>query len=103
MPRINPYLTQRNPDGKTGKIHLQGLGFCQAVIASELEPGDMLIWNSGATSILAGIENISAQFITLQERYSGERLFLRKVKKDRLIAVSKPVYTRIAGAGKGAL
>lgn len=55
-------------------IHLQSIGKVPATPVSELTVGDTLMWNSGSTSEVLGIEKVSAKFVELTTRgsYNGE-------------------------------
>lgn len=72
-------------------IHLLGHGKQQAKKASEIVCGDVLMWNYGTTAKVIEIVSETANFITIKEEYdkvgiSGEKVFSRRLKKDRLVA-----------------
>lgn len=72
-------------------INLIGFGKQQAKKASEIVCGDVLMWNYGTTTKVLEIVSETANFITIKEEYSkeginGEKVYTRKLKKDRLVA-----------------
>lgn len=67
-------------------IHLIGHGKQQAKMASEINIGDNLMWNYGTTSKVVGIENETAKTISIVEEYMNGKRYIRKMRKDRLVA-----------------
>lgn len=65
--------------------YLQGLGHVKGTPASELKPGDLMVWNAGVTTELVSIDKETKSFIWITERYKGQN-FERKLKKDRIVA-----------------
>lgn len=71
-----------------GHVWIQGIGWVPAKPAGELVVGDVMMWNSGETSTVEHIEQTSAQFLTVLERYEDGKRSSRKMKIDRLVALA---------------
>jgi hypothetical protein len=76
---------------KPGYVHLQGVGDLPGIPASDLKPGDVLMWNYGYKSKVVEVLRASACFmlITLEwtSKITGEAERAdRRLKKDRLVA-----------------
>lgn len=68
-------------------IHLIGVGRVRAVEASELKPGDRLMWNYGSIYTVMSIEDVSPKFLAIIERdKNGKQWGPRRLRKDRLVA-----------------
>ena len=67
-------------------IHLIGHGKQQAKMASEINIGDNLMWNYGTTSKVVGIENKTDKMISIVEEYMDGKRYIRRLRKDRLVA-----------------
>ena len=68
-------------------IHLQGVGRVLAQPASNLEPGDRIMWNYGSVYTVVSVEDVSPKFIAIVERdKDGKDWGPRRLKKDRLVA-----------------
>lgn len=68
------------------KIQLHYVGWVPAVEASELKPGDTLMWNFGARSEVVKIEDISRCYLLVHELCGDGKTYKRRMKKDRLVA-----------------
>ena len=77
-------------------VHLQGIGLHKAVSAAELVAGDVTVWNYGGTELILSVERLSPKFLRINsvtvhpitgER--GDRVWARRLKDERLIAVSR--------------
>jgi hypothetical protein len=66
-------------------IHLQGVGKFQAKPASEIKPGDVLVWNYGSTSTVLTVETRGKSVFTTQ---TAEKIgiFERRFLGTRLVA-----------------
>lgn len=71
-------------------VQLQGIGRFQAKKGSEIRVGDTLVWNYGGTSIVQEIVKETAAFITIIERYDGDKTYERRIGKNRLVAFITP-------------
>jgi hypothetical protein len=76
---------------KENTIHLQGIGTHHAKPASELQVGDVTVWNQGYTETVLDVMRVSPMFIRIATTSARDpdRVFYRRLKLDRLIAVTK--------------
>lgn len=80
-------------EGKAEKIHLQWIGQHPAVKASELKPGDITVWNGGATEKIIDVtpsksgKTIKAT-IEYKSSFDGKKVrTTRKLSSDRLVGI----------------
>lgn len=69
-------------------IHLQSVGTVPAIAAEKLRVGNVMMWNFGSTSTVETIENASPYFLLVTEKTKEGKLYSRKMKKSRLVAIS---------------
>ncbi|MFE0490117.1 hypothetical protein [Streptomyces griseoaurantiacus] len=70
------------------KTRIQGIGWVPAAEAQELEPGDLVMWNGGPTSIVTKIEEASPCFLRVhfKSTETGEEETPRRWKKTAMVA-----------------
>lgn len=97
---MSRYSNQYNEDG-TGRVWLQGFGWCNAIPASEIEVGDILVWNYGYTSQVVEVVKETQHFRTFRTRVERDHkhaaLYTRKLKKGRLVSVGQEAFDRVRG------
>lgn len=71
-----------------GHVWLQGVGWVKGKPAGELKIGDRMMWNYGYVSTVEQIAQSSAQFVGIKERLEDGKLFDRRLKVDRLVAIA---------------
>jgi len=71
-----------------GAVHLQSVGLVKAKPASEFRVGEFMGWNFGSVSEVVAIREISKCFIEIDESLNG-KIYQRRLKKDRLVAIGK--------------
>lgn len=73
-------------------VWLQGIGNVKAKPAAELAVGDRTVWNYGYISRVVEIQVASPKFlaVTLASE-DGNHVGVRRLRRDRLIAVAKAV------------
>lgn len=71
------------------QIHLQGVGFCPAKPAGELQVGDVTLWNYGSMATVESIRRTSASvFLTMRD---AKRLYAeRRYSATRLVGIMRP-------------
>ncbi|MBD5585520.1 MAG: hypothetical protein HDQ88_10590 [Clostridia bacterium] len=84
----------KNPKNEQKYIHLQWVGKTPAVKASELKPGDVTVWNTGATERIINVEpSKSGKTVKATIEYTnlnGKKVrTIRKLKSDRLVGIDK--------------
>lgn len=72
----------------TKRIHLQGIGLCEAKPASEFLIGQKMLWNYGAKSIITGVKNETKSYITYIIADERGLTWDRRLKKTRLVATA---------------
>jgi hypothetical protein len=82
----------------TGSLHLQYVGEQHALPVSEVVPGCVLVWNTGAMTEVVAVVRVSAKFVNVIQRsftrdragnVSQDRHFhSRRMKLDRLVGYS---------------
>lgn len=76
-------------ENKPGHIWLQGIGWRPAVKASELKPGDVTVWNYGATETVKSVTvSKTGKMITMSIVAESGWKGTRKLKADRLVGIS---------------
>jgi hypothetical protein len=88
VPEIKTDATAELPTA-TQSIHLQYVGQQAAILVSELRPGYVMVWNSGAMTEVVSIEQISPKFVNIMER---EVTYKRKAGTVGLVAVRGKTY-----------
>lgn len=74
----------------TNSLHLIGIGRHIAKSASEVVPGDVLVWNFGYLSKVTRILGETAAFVTIEHMENG-KLYTRRLKKSRPVAYTTKV------------
>lgn len=70
-------------------IRLQGIGLVSAVPATEVQPGDVLVWNHGYKSDVIALEPKGEQSYTLRTRsHHDGKEYARTIRRTRLLARS---------------
>lgn len=69
------------------KIRLQGVGMVDAILAQDIQVGDVLCWNYGYTSTVQQIVKETPKQIVIQERCSDGNLYDRRLAKSRLVGI----------------
>lgn len=70
--------------------HIIGVGNHPATPASELQVGDVLVWNYNYRSTIVSIQPRGNSQLTIVERYHhNDSVYQRNVTKTRLIATTK--------------
>lgn len=74
---------------KPQTIKLQGIGNFTAKEAGLLKVGDVTVWNYGYTETVRYVMRVSPMFvrIALTSERDPNRVFYRRLKLDRLVAV----------------
>ena len=67
-------------------IHLQGIGLFAAKPASEVKPGDVLVWNYGSTSTVLTVRTAGKSVYIAQKTDDGKEWPERRFLGSRLIA-----------------
>lgn len=70
-------------------IHLQSIGLYPALPASELQVGDVTVWNWGGRETITKIEQASKCFIAVTITNKEGKEFTRRLKRDRLVACER--------------
>lgn len=72
-------------------LHLQGIGRCPAILASDVKVGDITSWNYSPQAYeVTSVERASAKFLAIVERdRKTGKSYTRRIKLDRLIVVSR--------------
>ena len=68
------------------KTHLQSVGDVDAKPATEIKPGDCLMWNFGIKSIVTAILKETKTQIVIEERYDSGT-YQRRLGKNTLVAI----------------
>lgn len=68
-------------------VHLQGIGEYPAKKARELKTGDIMVWNYGSTSTMAGIIKETATQLVIKTIGSNGKENQRRIGKETLVAV----------------
>jgi hypothetical protein len=81
-------------DKKLGTIHLQGIGRVPAITAELLKAGDVIVYNYGHTAKVLSTRPVSARYIEayVESQIStggSGKVYVVKLKKDRLVAVGR--------------
>lgn len=105
-----PYLSHMNAPtfpAPTGTIHLQYVGQHHAVRVSEIVPGCVLVWNTGALTEVVAVAKLSPKFVNVVQRSftmdragnvtSDSHFHSRRMKLDRLAGYS-PKATSLINA-----
>lgn len=74
------------------KMHLQGIGLCDAIPANELKVGMYLSWNCSPNGyVVESIREATPKFLEIVEksRETG-KTNARRLKKDRLVVAEMP-------------
>lgn len=69
-------------------IHLQSIGFHVAKPASQIQVGDVLVYNYGVTAQVVSVGSASKAFMALVVRAESGKEYASRMKKDRLVAWS---------------
>lgn len=73
-------------DLATETLHLQGVGIKPAVRATELESGDVTMWNYGKKETILGIVKETAKTIVFNIKSNDSNYVgTRRLAKDRLV------------------
>ena len=73
-----------------GLVHLQGLGDFLGTEASLLVPGMVLSWNySPMHSTVVSVKTVSASYVEVTTRNQAGEVFVKRMKKNRLVVASK--------------
>ena len=70
-------------------MNLIGIGNVDGTVAAEVKVGDRLMWNFGTTSTVVSIEEKSAQFIIVSEKWTDGNTTERRMKKTRTVCILK--------------
>jgi hypothetical protein len=89
----------------TGSLHLQHVGEHFGIQVSEIVPGCVLVWNTGALTEVVAVVRVSAKFANVIQRsftrdragnVSQDRHFhSRRMKLDRVVGYSPRVTAEI--------
>ena len=79
-------------------IHLQVVGQHRAKLVSEVQVGDVLVWNYGTRSLVTAMRPMSKCFVEIDETYIDRmtnlpRTWTRRMKLARLVAFSSQPWT----------
>lgn len=71
-------------------IHLQYVGYHRAKPVEDFQPGDVLVWNHGYTSVCVSVRKLSPHYCELLETWHDrvencEKTTPRRVKAGRLL------------------
>ena len=72
---------------KANATWLQGVGAHAGKPAGEVVPGDVLVWNGGATSTVLRKLKETAKTITFETQYDTDKTFHTTIKKSRIVAI----------------
>lgn len=96
----------RTAPAPTSSIHLQYVGNQHALRVSEVVPGCVLVWNTGALTEVVAVIPMSAKFVNVVQRSftrhpitgvvtADAHFHSRRMKLDRLVGYSPRVTTEI--------
>ena len=74
-------------------IQLQACGLVKAKPAAEFKIGELMAWNFGYVSEVVGILFETKAFITFETLCHDGKVYPRRLKKDRLVAMAKTKKT----------
>lgn len=79
----------KSDDVQSGTIHLQAIGKVSAIPASQLEVGDITMWNWGSLGRVKSIDKSGKVMIKTVLTFK-DKDYPRKFKPNRMVAVPKP-------------
>jgi len=68
-------------------VHLQYVGRVKAKPAKDFRIGEKMMWNGGSTTEVVSVVKTTAKFITYGLRDDESGPWVRRLKKDRLVAI----------------
>ena len=94
------YDVQNGKTSPLATVQIQAIGLCNAVRTDQLERGDVVLWNYGYTSEVISKRKVSECFFEVTFFDGGTQTHARRLRFDRLIAITAKTALRFKAAGQ---